>query len=387
MTITRWMISALFIMLLTLGAVSTAFSAERPIDIEAKSLILMEMDTGEVLIEENSDEAFPPASMTKMMTMLLLMEAIEAGDVNFEDEVTVSEKAASMGGSQIFLEEGETMIVRDLLKAIAVASGNDASVAVAEHLAGSEEDFVEMMNEKVDELGLTHTQFQNSNGLPADEHYASAHDLAVIARELMRHEGITSFTSIYEDYLRQGTDDEFWLVNTNRLVNSYEGMDGVKTGFTREAKYGLAASAKRGDARYIAVVMGADSPKERNRHITDALDYAFETFEVHPLIEKGRVIGAESVSKGMKETVPLRVKEPVSVLLKRGEGADDIEEQLLIDEEIEAPVVEGEPLGKLQLTKDEETVADVPVLAAEDVEKASLWHLFQRSLSRLSGLR
>ncbi len=190
---------------------------------KALSAIVIERDTGEVLYEKNSNKALPPASMTKIMTMLLIMEAIDEGKLKYEDMVTVSEYAASMGGSQVFLEPGEQMSVDDLLKAIAVASGNDAAVAMAEHIGGSEEEFVKLMNDKAAELNLENTTFQNTNGLPVANHFTSAHDLAVIAKELLKYENITSYTGIYEDYLRKGTDKEFWLVNTNKLVRFYPG--------------------------------------------------------------------------------------------------------------------------------------------------------------------
>src|SRR5690625_5068886 len=201
--------------------------------------------------------------------------------------VRISERASSMGGSQIFLEAGEEMSVNDLLKGIAVASGNDASVALAERIAGSEEAFVEKMNNKVKELKLKNTHFQNTTGLPAEDHYSTSHDIAIIAKELLKYESITEYTSLYEDYLRKGEENEFWLVNTNKLVKFYPGVDGLKTGFTNEAKYCLTATAKKHDMRVIAVVMGADKPKERNAAISNMLDYAFNHFETKNLFEKG----------------------------------------------------------------------------------------------------
>ena len=232
------------------------------LDLKGKSLILIEQDTGKVLYENNSDQPLPPASMTKMMTLLLVAESLEEGRVSINDTVIVSEHAASMGGSQIFLEPNEEMSVDDLLKAVAIASANDASVALAEYIYGSEQAFIQAMNDKVAELGLEQTHFQNTTGLPAEDHYSSAYDMAMIARELLKYEFITDYTSIYEDYLRKGTEDEFWLVNTNRLVKFYPGVDGLKTGFTQEAKYCLTATAKKDNMRLIAVVMGAESPKK-----------------------------------------------------------------------------------------------------------------------------
>lgn len=212
---------------------------------QASSAIVIEQDTGKVLFDKNPNEKLPPASMTKIMTMLLIMEQVEKGKLKLNDKVRASEHAASMGGSQIFLEPGEEMTVNEMLKGIAIASGNDASVAVAEHIAGSEEGFVNMMNKKAKDLGLKNTHFQNPTGLPAKDHYSTANDMAIMARELMKYPLIRKYTGKYEDYLREDTDKKFWLVNTNKLVRFYPGVDGVKTGFTTEAKYCLTASAEK----------------------------------------------------------------------------------------------------------------------------------------------
>lgn len=236
-------ICALFILMIIISMVSPSAIAKEKIEKpeekqtselvhEAKSAILIERDTGKVLYNKNSDEKLAPASMTKIMTMLLIMEAIDQGKLKMTDKVRTSDYAASMGGSQIFLEPGEEMTVKEMLKGIAIASGNDASVAMAEHIAGSEEQFVEQMNKKAKELGLTSTVFQNPTGLPEKDHYSTAHDMAKMAKELLKYEQITKFTGVYEDYLRQNTDKKFWLVNTNRLIKFYPGVDGLKTGFT-----------------------------------------------------------------------------------------------------------------------------------------------------------
>src|SRR5699024_5395348 len=257
---------------------------------DAKSAILIERDTGEILFDKNAHQKLSPASMTKIMTLLLVMEAIDKGNLTLNEMIRVSERASSMGGSQVFLEAGEEMSVEDLIKAIAIASGNDASVALAERLAGSEEAFVQKMNQKVKELGLEHTNFQNTTGLPAKNHYSTAYDMAVIARELLQHERITKYTSIYEDYLRKGEDNEFWLVNTNKLIHFYPYVDGLKTGYTSEAKFCLTASAKKEDMRLVSVVMGAETVKDRNEMIMNMIDYGFHTFEVDKLYEKEEIV-------------------------------------------------------------------------------------------------
>ena len=253
----------------------------------AKSAILIERDTGTVLYDKNADEKLSPASMTKIMTLLLIMEAIEKGELSTKEKIRTSEYAASMGGSQIFLEPGEQMTTEEMLKGITIGSANDASVAMAERLAGSEEAFVEKMNKKAEQLGLKNTKFQNATGLPVSDHYSSARDMSIMAKELLKYQLITKFTGTYEDYLREDTDKKFWLVNTNRLVKFYPGVDGLKTGYTNEAKYCLTATAKKGDMRVIAVVFGADSPKERNAQVTKMLDYAFSPIHNTSCLQKG----------------------------------------------------------------------------------------------------
>lgn len=343
-----------------------------------KSAILIERDTGQVLYDENSDKRLPPASMTKIMTLLLIMEALDKGTIKLSEKVRASEHAASMGGSQIFLEVGEEMTVEDLVKGIAIASANDASVAMAERIAGSEERFVDMMNKKAKELGLKNTHFQNTTGLPEDNHYSSAHDMAVMAKELLKYEEVTKYTGKYEDYLRKGTEKEFWLVNTNRLVKFYPGVDGVKTGFTNEAKYCLTATAKKGNMRVIAVVFGAETPKHRNAQITKMLDYAFNQYETHPLFKRNESVTNVKLNKGSVKTVKLMTSEPISILTKKGEGIDDIKQEVMFEKDLTAPVKKGDELGALILKKGEKIIAESPLVAEKDVEVASWWTLFKR---------
>jgi len=323
--------------------------------------------------------------MTKIMTMLLIMEAIDADNLSWDDVVRTSERAASMGGSQIFLEPGEQMTVKEMMKGIAIASGNDASVAMAEHLAGSEKEFVIQMNEKAKELGLKNTNFVNSNGLPAENHYSSAYDLAEIGKELLHHEKITEFTSLYEDYLREDTDDPFWLVNTNKLVKFYPGVDGLKTGYTSEAKYCLTASANKEGMRMIAVVMGAPSPKERNRQISEMLDYAYSQFKLETVYESEDVLRKARVDKGGQREVDVIVEEPLSILLKKGEKIDGLTERVTIKDEIHAPIKEGDHLGKIVMEKDGEEYMTKNLVASEKIDKASLWCLIKRTSSVLFG--
>ncbi|ABO67591.1 MULTISPECIES: D-alanyl-D-alanine carboxypeptidase family protein [Geobacillus] len=349
---------------------------------EAKSAILIERDTGKVLYEKNPHEKLPPASMTKIMTMLLIMEAIDEGKLSYDEKVRTSEYAASMGGSQIFLEPGEEMTVDELLRAIAIGSANDASVAMAERIAGSEEAFVEMMNEKAKELGLKETKFANTTGLPAEGHYSSAYDMAIMARELLKYEGITKYTSKYEDYLRENTDKKFWLVNTNRLVKFYPGVDGLKTGFTSEAGYCLTATAKKNGMRVIAVVFGAPTPKSRNAQITKMLDYAFHHYQAHPVYKRNETVARVDVSKGKQKSVAAVTSEPVSVLTKKGQSVEQIEKVVKVKDGVKAPVRKGDELGVLILKQDGKEILRSPLVAKQTVAEASFWDLFKRVFGR-----
>ncbi|WP_088103369.1 D-alanyl-D-alanine carboxypeptidase family protein [Halalkalibacter urbisdiaboli] len=351
----------------------------------ASSAIVIERDTGELLFEKNSHEKLPPASMTKIMTMLLIMEAIDKGSIKYDDMVRTSEYAASMGGSQIFLEPGEEMSVSDMLKAIAVASGNDASVAMAEHIAGTEDEFVAMMNEKAKELGLENTNFMNSNGLPAENHYTTAYDLAMISKELLKYEDITKYTGIYEDYLRADTDNKFWLVNTNKLVKFYPGVDGLKTGFTREAMYCLTATAEKNGMRVISVIMGAPTPKERNAQITSMLDYSFSQFMTHKLYDRDYALADVKVSKGDKDKIPVVTAESVSILTKKGVKIDDVVERLEIDDHLKAPIKKGDRIGTLFIEQENNVLSETPLVAGEDVYSASWWKLFKRALAKFGA--
>src|SRR5699024_9267648 len=351
---------------------------------EAKSAILMEQDTGKFLFDKNANEKLPPASMTKVMTLLLIMEELDKGSFTLDEKVRVSENAASMGGSQVFLEAGEEITIEDLIKSIAVASGDDASVAMAETIAGSEKAIVEKMNQKVKELGHENTKFQNSSGLPAKEHYSTAQDMAVIANELLKYEEITEYTSIYEDYLRKGEENEFWLVNTNKLVKFYSGVDGLKTGFTNEAKYCLTATAKRENMRVITVVMGADSPKERNKAITEMFDYAFNHYETEKLYDKGDSITSLEFLKAKNQMNDVVTSQSVSILFKKGESMDDVDTSYHINKDIELPIEKGTQVGMLTVKNNDEILSKTPLVVNEDIDKASYFKLLKRSMQKIS---
>lgn len=366
-----------------------SFASEVKVDLaeNAKSAILIERDTGTVLFEKNSDERLSPASMTKIMTMLLIMEALEDGKIQWNEKVRTSEYAASMGGSQVFLEEGEEMTVDELLRAISISSANDASVVMAERIAGSEKQFVKMMNQKAKELGLKDTKFQNATGLPAKNHYSSARDMAILAKELLKHEKITNYTSQYESYLREGTDKKFWLVNTNRLVKFYPGVDGLKTGFTKEAKYCLTATAKKGDMRVIAVVFGAPTSKERNKLITEMFDYAFSQYETKQFYAKGDELGKVTVEKGQQRNIKIAAGESISLLTKKGEKMDDVKTSLKLNKHIQAPIKKGDEIGKIVLIKNGKVLSENSAIAAENVKPASWWTLYKRSFSMFTKLQ
>lgn len=355
--------------------------AKEPADLapQAVSAILMEASTGTILFEKNAHKKLPPASITKIMTMLLIMEAVEEGRITLDEQVRVSEHAASMGGSQIFLEPGEQMSVRDLLKGIAVASGNDASVAMAEHIAGTEEAFVEMMNRKAQELGLKDTHFMNASGLPEEGHVSSAYDIAVMSRELLKYDTITQYTSIYQDYLRQDSKNPFWLVNTNKLVRFYEGVDGLKTGYTSEAGFCLSATAKKGKMRLIAVVMGEPDTKSRNREVSRLLDYAFAQYTVHPLYEKGDFIAHVQVNKGAQRQIPLHAPQQIGILMQKGEKIQDYDTEIVLNEPLQAPLKQGDVLGYVRVLKEGQTRLTYELTVPHDIPKANIWQLFKRT--------
>ncbi|MDQ1145186.1 D-alanyl-D-alanine carboxypeptidase (penicillin-binding protein 5/6) [Bacillus sp. SORGH_AS 510] len=360
-----------------------AFAAEekKSTDIvsDVKSAILIERDTGTVLYEKNSNDELPPASMTKIMTMLLIMEAIDKGKLTWNEKIRTSEYAASMGGSQIFLEPGEEMTTKEMLRGIAIGSGNDASVAMAERIAGSEEAFVDMMNDKAKELGLKHTFFKNTTGLPVSGHYSTAADMAMMAKELLKYEDITKFTGMYEAYLRENTDKKFWLVNTNKLVRFYPGVDGLKTGFTAEAKYCLTATAQKDGMRVIAVVFGAPTSKERNAQVTKMLDYAFSQYKTHPMFKRSQTIGEARISKGKEKTVKAVTSEPLSLLTKKGEKTENVKQKIVMAKNLKAPIAKGDQVGTIQLIKNGKVILESPLVANKAVKEAGWWTLYKRS--------
>lgn len=359
--------------------------AAQPVDLSpgARSAILMDADTGTVIFEKNPDEKLPPASITKIMTMLLIMEAMDDGRLKMDEKVRTSEYAASMGGSQIFLEIGEEMTVEDMLKGIAMASGNDASVAMAEKIGGSEQGFVQMMNDKARQLGMNNTHFVNPNGLPAQNHYSTARDIAIMSKELLKHEGITRFTSQYQDYLRKDSAKPFWLVNTNKLVRFYSGADGLKTGYTSEAKFCLSATAKRDNFRVVTVVLGEPDTKTRNAEVSKLFDYAFSQYTNQVVVKNGDVLGEVRVQKGKPDKIQLTAKRQYSVLLKKGEATDGIRHEMQLEPGLKAPVAAGQPIGKIMVYRGDDKLAEFPLESPLDVGKAGWWDMLKRTAGHL----
>lgn len=347
----------------------------------AESAILLEVSTGKVLYEKNADEKLAPASMTKVMSMLLIMEAIDSGKIGMEDEVIISDNASSMGGSQIFLQTGEKYKVGELLKGIAIASGNDAVVAMAEKVSGSVEAFVNAMNEKAKSLGLTNTHFDNPHGLDSETHYTTARDMSIMAQELLKHEKILEFTSIYEDYLKKPDGSSTWLVNTNRLVRFYEGVDGLKTGFTSTAGYCITTTAKRNNMRLLSVVMKAETSDLRSKDTVAMLNYGFNTYKLDVLLSKEEDLGKVKVEKGKETVVKIYLENDVTILSKVSDEEITYDYNLVVSD-IKAPIQNNEKVGYLEIMDNEgNIIKEVNVVVKEEIPKASIIHLFNRILT------
>lgn len=345
----------------------------------AKSAILVDNATGKVLFEKNADERLAPASMTKLGSMLLIMEAIDSGKISLDDEVTISEEAASMGGSQVFLEAGEVYKVHDLLKGVAIASGNDAVVALAEKIAGSQSEFVDAMNKRFKEIGATNTNFVNAHGLDTENHYSTARDMSIIARELLKHERVLEYTSIYEEYLEKNDGTKTWLVNTNKLVRFYNGVDGLKTGFTENAGYCLTATAKKDNFRLISVVMGEDSTENRSSDTVKMLNYGFNTFKVNIIKTNDEILGKVRVEGGKENYADIVLLNDATELLKNTDDISKYEFILKVDT-IKAPVKKGDIVGSAEIIDNEGNIVDeVDVTVNKDILKANLFDYILRN--------
>ena len=364
-----------------LAAPAAAMDARDPAapEVAAPSAVLIERETGTVLYAKDETERRPPASVTKVMTLLLIAEAVDSGELALDDMVTASERAASMGGSQIWLEVGEQLSVSDMIKCVAVVSANDCAVALAEHLCGSEAAFVERMNQRAEELGLENTQFTNCTGLFDDTaHYTCALDIAVMSRELLGHEWIKDYTTIWMDSVRNGASE---LTNTNKLVRYYEGCTGLKTGYTSTAMYCLSASAERDGTEYIAVIMHAESIESRNKDASALLDYGFANFRLCPLTS-GEELPDVAVELGTEAYVT-PVYDGGGAVLLRTKDAQGLSWSLDLPESVAAPVRAGERLGTLTLSNSSGPVAEVPILAGGTSERLSAPGIFIRLVSLL----
>ena len=348
----------------------------------AKSAILIEESTGEIIYEYNSHEKLEPASMTKMMSLVLIMEAMEKGVIKEDQIITVSENASRMGGSQILLATGEEMSVDDLLKGITIASGNDAVVALAEAIAGTEENFVKMMNDKLKELGLKDSNFKNCHGLDEEGHYSSAYDMAFIARELVKHQKILDYSSIYETYLREGTDKKIWLVNTNKLVRFKAGVDGLKTGYTEGAGYCLTATMKKDAMRVIATVMGEPSSQIRNSEVSSMLDYAFAQVGLKRMLSKDSVVETINLPKAKIDEVKIVPSKDVNVLYKKVHGEITPTYEIKIND-LKLPIKKGDKVGKLYVKNDNKIINTIDLTVKEDVEKCNLCELYFKTLKNI----
>lgn len=346
---------------------------------KAKSAIMIEATTGDIIFEKNADEKLPPASMTKIMSMLLIVESIEKGVIAWDEMVTVSANASGMGGSQILLETGEEMSVEDLFKGIAIASGNDAVVALAEKIAGTEEMFVDMMNDRAKELGLSNTNFKNPHGLDETNHYSTARDMSIMARELVKHKKVLEYTSIYETYLRENLDTKVWLVNTNKLVRFYDGIDGLKTGYTKGAGYCLTATANKNNMRLIAVVMGEETSQTRNSEITSMMDYGYAQYSLETLLDTDSILGKVEVDKGKTRYVEVVPKENIAFLNRKVAVKKNATYKVKM-KNVKAPVKVGDEVGTIYVYEEDDVIREVPVTVKDNIEKIGIIGLFFRNL-------
>lgn len=346
----------------------------------AKSAIIIEPTTGKIIFDKNSNERLEPASMTKIMTLLLTFEAIDNGRVSIDDMVNISKRAEDMGGSQMFLEAGSNIRLEEIIKGVSIASANDGAIALAEFIGGSVENFVDMMNKKVEDLGLSNTHFANPHGLHADNHYSSAYDMAIMASNLISHEKVLNYTSIYEDYFNKPDGSRTWLVNTNKLVRFLEGVDGLKTGYTSEAGYCLTATAKKGNVRYITVVMGEPSSDIRSSETANMLNYAFNSFKLNTILDKSQELGTIYIDKSKQKTAKIVVKNPVTELISKEKDIPNYTYNLKV-EKITVPIKAGTKVGTVEILDNEGLIVrEEDVTISYDIEKCNLWETFLENL-------
>ena len=377
--------SLIMAILIAIMPMNLSFANEdnAPLSVSSKSAILMDVGSGQILYEKNAHDKLPPASVTKVMTMLLICEALDSGKITLDDSVQISDNAASMGGSQIFLEAGEVQKVDTLLKGIAVASANDGCVAMAEYIGGSVESFVDMMNAKAKELNMKDTNFVNTTGLPVDNHYTSAHDIAIMSRELLKHDVISKYLTTWMDQVVVGKKQiTVGLANTNKLIKHYQGATGVKTGFTQQAKYCLSASAKRGDTHLVAVTLGAETSPERFKDATSLLNFGFANYESVKLCSKNDNIATLTLDKADEQKINLVAKEDLSVLIKKG-GNKDFTRKIKVNENPTIPIKKGTNLGYVEIYQGKTLVGKVDLVNTKDIQKASYLKMLQRVIDEM----
>ena len=347
----------------------------------AESGILIEYSTGKILYSKKIDEKLAPASMTKTMTLLLIMEAVEEGKINLDDNISISTNASSMGGSQVFLDPNTEMKAEELIKSIAIASANDSAVAMAEAISGTTANFVSRMNSRAKELGCKNTNFKNVHGLDEEGHYSTAYDMSLIARELLKHEQILKYTSTYEAYLNKPNGTSTWMVNTNKLIKYYTGLDGLKTGFTKTAGYCLTSTAKRNDMRLISVVMKEPSSQVRNSETISLLNYGFSNYKIKTILKKDQKLGTIEVQNGKKELADITILEDATNL----ELINDNKEYSfnIVTDKVKAPLKKGDKVGTLELTEQGTVIKRLNITVKENIPKANIWDLYKRNFKSI----
>jgi len=355
------------------------------IDIKAKSAILIEPTTGKVIYEKNADEQLKPASMTKIMSLILIMESISNNKLSLDDEVVVSKEASSMGGSQVYINEGEVYKVEELLKGVAIASANDAVVALGEKIAGSKENFVSMMNQKKEQLGLTNTNFVNPHGLDDENHYSSARDMSIMARELLKYPLILNYTKRYEDYFKKKDGSSIWLVNTNKLVKFYEGMDGLKTGYTSTAGYCLTATAVKNNFRLISVIMGEDTIESRTEDTLKLLNYGFNTMKIEEIMSKSKPVDQVEIKLSNKNSYNVYVKDDIVKLYEINAGNLKYTYKIKYNSNLRAPINKNTKVGSITININDGSVIKSDLIVKENIKKMNYFKLFQKNMSIISS--
>lgn len=370
----KYVVSFLLIILITIPFANVNGKSINPTQfkLDCKSSLLMEYSTGNIIYEDNSHEKLPPASVTKIMTMLLAMEAVDSGKVKLKDKATISTRAKSMGGSTMYLETGEIRTVEELIKGVAIESANDAAVALGEYIGGSEEGFIQKMNERAKELGMKDTNFVNCTGFYDSNHYTSAYDVGIMSRELIKHSKIFDYTTIWMETISEGRLEPFTLVNRNKMIRAYPGCDGLKTGFVAESKYCISSTAKRGDIRFISVIMGAPTWKERNEMAGKLLDYGFSKFESVKLVKQGEVIQEIKLPKCKPDLVKILAKEDLNVIYEKG-NRGNIGKKVQINNNLKLPLKKGDSIGVIEAVDGEKVLSKIEAVVDSDIKKINFF--------------